>query len=130
MYERGDNVPLGYKKALDLYEKSASQGIEKAITSLNNLRNKLCLDGIDQNTQLDYGVDAYNRSDYEKAVSLWMPLAVQGNSREQYNIASMYEDGIGGLQKDLLQTAQWLRRAADNGESEAMNKLGKMYKEG
>ena len=44
---------------------------------------------------LDDGVAAADRGDYATALSLWRPLAEQGNANAQYKLGDMYDNGLG-----------------------------------
>ncbi len=39
MYEKGYGVDLNYRKAISLYEESASYGLEEAVKKLDDLKN-------------------------------------------------------------------------------------------
>jgi len=41
------------------------------------------------------GLDAYERGDYDTALAEFRPLAEQGNTEAQYNLALMYGNGQG-----------------------------------
>jgi peptidoglycan hydrolase-like protein with peptidoglycan-binding domain len=56
----------------------------------------------------------------------FMPLAIAGDSRAQFNIGLMYARGEGVAQSDA-EAARWYRRAADQGDADAQTKLGAMY---
>ena len=44
--------------------------------------------------QLQLGVDAYNRGDYDVAAGYWNPLAQQGNQYAEYNLGLIWEFGL------------------------------------
>jgi len=75
------------------------------------------------------GVAAYNRGDYTTALRLWRPLANQGATEAQYNIALMYDGGI-GVKQDSAEAANWYRAAANKGYAPAQYNLGVMYGKG
>jgi clan AA aspartic protease (TIGR02281 family) len=54
---------------------------------------------------------AYNRGDFAKAMALWMPLAERGDTRAQWDIATMYENGQ-GVPVDLVRAYLWFSLAA------------------
>ena len=58
---------------------------------------------------------AHNRGDFAKAMALWRPLAEKGNTRAQYDIASMYENGQ-GVPVDLVRAYLWFSLAATASE--------------
>ena len=72
---------------------------------------------------------AYATGDYATAVSLWRPLAEQGDADAQYNLALMYDNG-GGVPQDDAEAVRWFRMAAGQGNVRAQNNLGVMYAKG
>lgn len=75
------------------------------------------------------GMDAYKRQDYATALTLWKPLADQGNRSAQYNLATMYANGL-GVPKDYPNAVKWFRSAADQGDASAQYNLGYMHTQG
>ena len=75
------------------------------------------------------GVRAFEAGDYEAALKEFLPLAGQGDSRVQYTLGLMYENGLGVLQINP-DAAFWYRRAAEQGHPNAQNNLGVMYANG
>jgi TPR repeat protein len=59
----------------------------------------------------------------KEAVRLFQDAAKDGNALAMYNVGVMYENGRGGLPKDLNIAKQWYQCAADNGEERAKNAL-------
>ena len=47
----------------------------------------------------DAALEAAQKGDYATALSIWRPLAEQGNAAAQFNLGLMYEKGD-GVQKD------------------------------
>ena len=66
----------------------------------------------------DDGVAAYDQGQYATALSLWLPLAEQGNVAAQYNVAVLYEKGL-GVAQDYVAAARWYAKAAAQGDPEA-----------
>jgi len=64
------------------------------------------------------GVKAYNRGDYETALSAFRPLAEQGDASAQYNLGVMYENGK-GVAQDYREAVSWYRLAAADGNTKA-----------
>ena len=75
------------------------------------------------------GLAAAEKADYITALKNWQPLAAQGHASSQFNIALMYESGM-GLPRDLAQALTWLQRAAESGYARAQNNLGVYYAQG
>jgi TPR repeat protein len=77
----------------------------------------------------DEGLAAYNKSDYQKALSIWRPLAEQGRGDAEYGIARMYYNGF-GVPRDREEALKRIRRALDHDCTEANIGLGNLYREG
>ncbi len=65
----------------------------------------------------------------EKALSLYLQLAKQGNADAQFNAGLIYANGQ-GIAKDDEQAVAWFGKAAKQGHKEAQTKLGFMYATG
>jgi TPR repeat protein len=77
----------------------------------------------------DDATAAYKRGDYATALKLIRPLAEQGNTGAQYNLATMYYNGD-GTRRDYAEAMNWFRRAAQKGDIDAERYLGFMNAEG
>jgi len=75
------------------------------------------------------GVKAFDSGKNEEAFRLWMPLARQGTSQAQFNIAFMYEKGLGVAKSDV-EAARWYLAAAEHGDVTAQSKVGSLYEAG
>ena len=75
------------------------------------------------------GIAAYDQGRHEAAFRLWLPLAEQGHAAAQFNVAVMYEKGI-GVAQDFAQAARWYRSAAERGDIESRYSIGAMYEAG
>lgn len=75
------------------------------------------------------GEAAYQRKDYANALALWLPLAQQRHSLAQYNIAYMYQKGL-GTPPDAAAACAWFSQAAALGDTAAVVALGHCYATG
>jgi len=75
------------------------------------------------------GRDAAERGDYKTAMSLWRPLAEQGDAAAQYSLGVLYERGQ-GVRQDDVEAVKWYRLAAKQGDAKAQSNLGLMYANG
>ena len=75
------------------------------------------------------GFKAYEAGDYSTAFNIWLPLAVRGDARAQYNLGIMYDKGD-GVPQDYAKAARWQRMAAEQGLPHAQYILGWMYRKG
>ena len=78
---------------------------------------------------LEDGSAALEQKDYKKAFSLLLPVAKEGNSFAQYNIALMYAQGL-GVEKNEEEAVKWYRKAAEQNDPDAQTNLGLMYAQG
>ena len=79
--------------------------------------------------QLEVGMAAHDRGDYESAFRLWQPLAEQGDADAQTLLGIMYSEGRGVPQDDAA-AAKWYRLAAEQDYASAQRNLGVMYYNG
>lgn len=78
---------------------------------------------------LDDALDAYDRNDYETALTILNSLADQDNGVAQYYLGLMYDQGK-GVSLDYAEAARWFRKAADLNIAKAQYYLGTMYAQG
>lgn len=69
------------------------------------------------------GIDAWQRADYAKAVSIWRPLAESGDADAQFNLGQAYRLGR-GTTINLGAAKTWFERAATGGHLDAQTTLG------
>lgn len=72
------------------------------------------------------GLSAYNGGDYQKAISIWLPLAEHEDAPSQAGLAFMYHRGFGVPVEDKV-AAYWSRKAAEHGQPEGQTLLGTLY---
>ena len=72
------------------------------------------------------GGTAIQRGDFAEAYKELKPLAEQGNVRAQFNIALMYDSGL-GVTLDYVEAAKWYRKAAEQGLADAQHNLAVIY---
>lgn len=75
------------------------------------------------------GETAYQNEDYPLALSLWEPLAKQGDPAAQTKLGHMYHWGI-GVSRDTQKSIKWYRLAAEQGYTDAQVFLGINYHRG
>ncbi len=106
IYEKGDIVETDIEKALQLYEKAAKQGNVYAMHNLGVL--------LTQQTE-------HREVDFLKA-SYWFQKAAEfGFKDSQYNLAILYEKGL-GVKRDIVQAYVWYAIAASKADAEAASK--------
>ena len=72
---------------------------------------------------------AYQAGDFEKAMSIAKPLAIEGNADAQYLTGLMYWRGR-AVNRDDGAAAEWFAKAVSQNHKEATNDLGAMYRDG
>ena len=72
---------------------------------------------------------AYLRDDYGKTAKELEGLANLGEPRAQYDLALLYDKGLGVPQSDA-EALRWYTRAAEQGDARAQYNLGLMYMNG
>ena len=75
------------------------------------------------------GVAAYNRQDFVRASSIFLPLAERGVASAQTYLGFMFQTGR-GVPQNYTEAAMWYRRAAEQGDSLAQYSLGLLYDKG
>ena len=78
---------------------------------------------------LEEGVTAYQAGDLPLAFKEFHSIAETGNADGQFNVALMYEQGI-GVAKDEQQAIVWYKKSAQQGNSNAQFNLGVLYENG
>ncbi len=101
MYERGAGVEKDETKAIERYRQAASAGHVRAMHNLGAmlLKNATALS-------------------YREAAAWFEQAAKKGFPDSQYNLALLYEHGL-GIEQDLLRAYQWYAEAAKAGVKEA-----------
>ena len=96
---------------------------------MSNAAVAIVLSGSVQAGQLEDGLAAYRRQDYDTAMRLLRPLAEKGKSNAQYDVGLMYAIGQ-GVPQDFAIAAKWYLKSAAQGDTDAMTNLGFMYEHG
>jgi TPR repeat protein len=75
------------------------------------------------------GIAAYQANDLPLAYKEFRASAEEGHADSQYNVALMFEKGI-GVGKDEKEAVVWYRKSAMQGNAPAQYNLGVMYENG
>ena len=81
------------------------------------------------NTNFEAGVAAYQANDLPLAYKTFLAAAKEGHVDSQFNVALMYEQGI-GVGKDEKEAVVWYGKAAAQGSAAAQFNLGVLYENG
>lgn len=109
-YEKGQGVEKSAQEAVKWYRKSAKQGEKNAIERLKGLGNDY------------YDGNNGKSKDYEKAVEYYLIAAEAGDAYSQYSLGFCYEKGQ-GVKQSSQEAAKWYRKAAEQGEKNAKERL-------
>ena len=77
----------------------------------------------------DKGIAAYQANDLPLAYKEFRASADEGHADSQFNVALMYEKGI-GVAKDEKEAVVWYGKSAKQGNSSAQFNLGVLYENG
>ncbi len=69
------------------------------------------------------GVDAWERGEFDRAVTEWRDPAAKGDPDAQFNLGQAYKLGR-GVPMDLKQAESWYKKAADRGHVQASDNYG------
>ena len=75
------------------------------------------------------GIVAYQANDLPLAYTAFLAAAKDGHADSQFNVALMYEKGI-GVGKDEKEAVVWYDRSASQGNANAQYNLGVLYENG
>ena len=82
-----------------------------------------------ENANFEAGIAAYQANDLPLAYKTFLAAAKEGHVDSQFNVALMYEQGI-GIGKDEKEAVVWYGKAASQGSAAAQFNLGVLYENG
>jgi TPR repeat protein len=82
-----------------------------------------------ENANFEAGIAAYQANDLPLAYKKFLAAAKEGHADSQFNVALMYEQGI-GVSKDEKEAVVWYGKAASQGSAAAQFNLGVLYENG
>lgn len=82
-----------------------------------------------ENANFEAGIAAYQANDLPLAYKKFLAAAKEGHADSQFNVALMYERGI-GVSKDEKEAVVWYGKAASQGSAAAQFNLGVLYENG
>lgn len=83
----------------------------------------------DNNKNFNAGLAAYEANNLPLAYQKFLAAAKEGHLNSQYNLALMYENGI-GVKKNEKEALAWYTKASIAGSSAAQYNLGVLYENG
>lgn len=142
MYRYGDGVEIDQKKSIEWLRKAAELGHMIAMYDLATLY--LIGDGLGKNinnakywyiksaqlgsseSAFSLGMLFFSEKKYEDALQNLIYATDLGNKDAMYNLALMYENGI-GVKADNKKSLYWYTKAAEKGSNEAIQKLKEFH---
>jgi len=82
-----------------------------------------------ENANFEAGIAAYQANNLPLAYKEFLTAAKDGHADSQYNVALMYEQGI-GVGKDEKEAVVWYGKSASQGNAAAQFNLGVLYENG
>ena len=82
-----------------------------------------------ENANFEAGIAAYQANNLPLAYTEFLTAAKEGHSDSQFNVALMYEQGI-GIAKNEKEAVVWYGKSASQGNSAAQFNLGVLYENG
>ena len=82
-----------------------------------------------ENANFEAGIAAYQADDLPLAYKEFLAAAKEGHADSQFNVALMYEQGI-GVGKDEKEAVVWYGKSASQGNAAAQFNLGVLYENG
>jgi len=81
--------------------------------------------GLSVDERLEMASLSFAVEEYQQALSVWAPLAQEGNSEAQFNLGQMFYEGY-AVPVDRVKAYQWWARAKANGSTVAATSLSKL----
>lgn len=78
----------------------------------------------------EQGIEFERQENYAAALSSYLKAANLGHEAAQYRVGEMLLNGFTGVEKNYSEAYDWLHRAAEQGNSDALNRLGWMCEAG
>lgn len=113
-YRKGVGVNSSPSTAVGIWKRAADAGSTESMISLSDM----------------YFTGEGVRSDRDQAISLCERAAAAGNPMGLRNLGVIFEEGPFGIDVDLAKAATYFRRAADQGEANAMFRLARLLLRG
>ncbi|WP_424270344.1 tetratricopeptide repeat protein [Eudoraea sp.] len=82
-----------------------------------------------ENSNFQAGIAAYQANNLPLAYKEFLTAAEEGHSDSQFNVALMYEQGL-GVHKDEKEAVLWYGKSASQGNAAAQFNLGVLYENG
>ena len=101
----------------------------KQLTFLLALTFLFLFSGSVYGDDLQDGLDAVEREDYETAYKLLLPFAEKGDAAAQFFLGQLYNEGE-IVPQNKKEAIRWFRLSAEQGHAKAQYNLGNRYLKG
>ena len=120
---RGEDGEKDVSEAMRWYHAAAEQGYEPAKEALRNLENEKELSQADD--LVSKGKTFLDNQEYHDAVECFRIAAQMRNAQAMYYLGLCYEKGL-GVEQDAAEAEKWIRKAAEQGDADALQALQKI----
>lgn len=114
LYDTGTEIPRDYSKAMYWYKKAAAQDDTYAIYNIG--------------TMYYHGKGV--AIDYYESATWYYKSATLGDLKSQYFLGIMLYEGTEGIAKDATGGIFWMKKAAEQGDTDSLDYLGYVYEFG
>lgn len=129
-YREGYGTEKDEDKAFEWYQKAAAQGHEKAKKEAEKIQTRREKekkeDEMPISLMIKLGVAAYENSEFDLALRIFLKVAEQGNDDAQWQCGLMYYHGK-GTAVNKAKALYWYEEAAKQGNDDAQYKCGRMH---
>ncbi len=129
-YENGYGIAKSYPRAIRWY-KTASDNISNDLANnpdpVWDKAYKEFKETLEDFTDIDAALDSFLCEETPEELNCITEAAEAGDADSQAYLMKLYEFGGGYTEADKNEYAYWAEKAAENGNTEAMEELGKMY---
>lgn len=116
-------LPRGIREAME----RRKQANEDNTDDLGKLKERA--NGGHAAAQVKLGAYYADSKDYKQAIVWYKKAAKNGNSSGMYNLAALYDRGV-GVKQDNKAAFKYYKNAADKGDLYAITRLGEIYYQG
>ena len=99
------------------------QVLVENIKEINNRETSRSIPLIEEMGMYKLAKQAMQEGSHDQAFKYWQPLAKDGHAESQYQVAVLYEQGL-GVDQNLEEAIDWYRSAAEKGEPNAQFRIG------
>ncbi len=129
MYVSGEGCNADYREALHWFEKARELGHEKAQEAYDIVSARIREDETAGNEQGETQRQEI-RQRAQKTFERMKDAAESGDMETQYELAQLYDEGLGVVGENKAEALRWYKCAASQGHADAQYRCAMMYREG